>query len=79
MKSKSVRLSKFIVPKRYNIELRPDLKNFTFSGAETIHLSVLKKTDSLTLHSKEIDIETASVMAGKEKIFAKKISYNEKA
>lgn len=74
----SVRLSKKIVPIEYEIELKPDLENFTFSGVEAIYLSILESTRSITLHSKEIDIETANITLGKEKIFAK-ISYNEKA
>lgn len=58
----------------YDMQLRPDLNNFTFEGLETITLSVLKPTKVLTLHSKEIEIETARVKDD----FAK-ISYNEKS
>ncbi len=75
---KSVRLSKHIVPSEYKIELKPDLENFTFAGIETIRLSVLKNTKSITLHSKEIDIETAHIVLLGEKFFAK-ISYDKKA
>lgn len=78
MKQKSVRLSKDIIPIKYDIELQPDLKNFTFAGIETITLSVSKKTKILTLHSKEIDIETASISIGETKTFTQKISYNKK-
>ncbi len=78
--TKSVRLSKDVIPKEYKIELKPDLENFTFSGKETITLEVLKKTKTLTLHSKEIDIETAHMSdMWKNKIFAGKISYNKKS
>lgn len=75
---KNVRLNKDIIPIKYDIRLQPDLKNFTFAGIETITLGIVKKTRVLTLHSKEIDIETASILIGKNKIFAKKISYNQK-
>ncbi|HEY4493971.1 MAG TPA: M1 family metallopeptidase [Candidatus Paceibacterota bacterium] len=78
MKNKGVRLSKNVTPVKYEIELRPDLDNFTFAGVETISLSILKSTKSLTLHSKEIDIETAHLTLGPEKVFAK-ISYDPKA
>ena len=44
MIQKGFRLSKNIVPIEYDIELRPDLDNFTFYGVETITLSVLKAT-----------------------------------
>lgn len=77
-KTKSVRLSKHVVPVKYEIQMKPDLKDFTFAGVETITLSISKSTKILTLHSKEIEIDTASIQVGKEKIFATKISYNEK-
>ncbi len=72
-----VRLSKNVVPIKYDIQLKPDLDNFTFEGIETITLSVLKRTKALTLHSKEIEIETASILMQEKKFFAK-IFYNEK-
>ncbi|KKR62642.1 hypothetical protein A2643_03785 [Candidatus Nomurabacteria bacterium RIFCSPHIGHO2_01_FULL_39_220] len=73
----SVRLLKNVIPIEYDIQLRPDLKNFTFEGVETINLSVLKPTKILTLHSKELEIETAEVGLRQGKVFAK-ISYNKK-
>jgi puromycin-sensitive aminopeptidase len=74
---KNVRLSRNVVPLEYDIQLKPDLENFTFEGIETIHLSVLKKTRDITLHSKEIEVITADVFMEKEKVFAK-ISYDKK-
>lgn len=73
-----VLLDKNITPLEYNIKLHPDLENFTFAGVEIISLNILKPTKSLTLHSKEIEINTASIVVNKEKLFAK-ISYNTKA
>ncbi len=78
MQKKNVRLSKNVVPKEYDIQLKPDLENFTFEGIETITLDILKPTKTLTLHSKEIEIETAEVGLPQGKIFAK-ISYDEKS
>ena len=82
--AKSVRLSKDVMPLEYDIQLKPDLENFTFEGIETINLSLLKKTKTITLHSKEIEIITADILNGKDprhggasKIFAK-ISYDKK-
>ena len=75
--TENIRLSKNIVPIEYDIELKPDLENFTFNGIETITLSILKKTKTITLHSKEVEIDTADVLIGGGKIFAK-ISYNKK-
>ena len=78
MKNRNVRLSKNVIPTAYEIQLCPDLENFTFEGVETITLKLLKKTKVLTLHSKELEIETVEIKIGGEKVFAK-ISYNEKA
>lgn len=74
MKTANVRLSKHVTPIEYDIQLKPDLNNFTFEGVETISLSTTKPTKTLTLHSKEIEVETAR--CGED--FAK-ISYNVKS
>ncbi len=74
---KSVRLSTDVIPISYEIEIKPDLENFTFSGLETISLQIKKATKTLVLHSREIEIKTASIQIGKEKLFAK-IFYDEK-
>ena len=76
-KQNNVRLSTNVSPIEYDITLNPDLNNFTFEGFETIHFSILKTTKIITLHSKDLEIETVSLEIKKEKIFAK-ISYNEK-
>ena len=77
MKSNAVRLSKNVIPLEYDIQLRPDLENFTFEGMETITLSILKPIKIIILHSRELEIETAEVRLPQEKVFAK-IFYNEK-
>ena len=74
MKIKNVRLSKNVVPTEYELQLRPDLENFTFEGVETISLEILKPTKTLTLHSKELEILTASISG----VFGK-ISYDVKS
>ena len=74
----SVRLSSSVIPEKYDITIRPDLENFTFHGNETITLWLGKPTREITLHSKEIDIDTASLGEGDEKMFANEIRYNEK-
>ncbi|MEK9181882.1 MAG: M1 family metallopeptidase [Patescibacteria group bacterium] len=76
MKKETVRLSKNVVPIEYDLQLQPDLENFTFEGIEIIKLSVLKATKTLTLHSKGLEIETVEIATGGKKTFAK-ISYNE--
>ena len=80
-KKPKVRLSKDVVPIKYDIKLHPDLENFTFAGTETITINLLKDAKEITLHSKDIDIETARIdlpaQAGKG--FTKKISYDVKS
>ncbi|MDQ5954496.1 MAG: puromycin-sensitive aminopeptidase, partial [Patescibacteria group bacterium] len=74
-KKTNVRLSKYVVPIKYDIKLHPDLENFTFGGTEVITVILLKDTKEITLHSKEIDIETVRI----DKEFSQKITYNQKA
>ncbi len=91
-KKKSVRLSGNIVPERYAIKLKPDLEKFTFEGEETISILIKKSTKTITLHSRELDIEVAEIVElhpdavgtvrgspqKLSKVFAVKISYDEK-
>lgn len=76
---KSVRLSTDIVPIEYDLRIHPDLHNFTFEGIETISLSLKKPVTKITLHSKELEIETAEILVGRQKVFASKIIYDEKS
>lgn len=76
---KRVRLTTDVVPKRYEIRLKPDLEAFVFEGEETIELILKRPTKSLTLHSKELDIESAQVIGKGAPMLARKISYDEKA
>ncbi|MFN4181171.1 MAG: M1 family metallopeptidase, partial [Candidatus Paceibacteria bacterium] len=75
-KKTKVRLATHVIPLEYDIELHPDLENFTFSGKETIKIKITKPEKKLTLHSKEIEIETVSVEIKKDKLFGT-ISYQE--
>lgn len=75
-KTKSIRLASHITPTRYDLTLKPDLENFVFEGNETIDILIDKDTKSITLHSKDIDIQTAEIKIGKEVQFADKIEYN---
>ena len=76
--NKSVRLPDHIVPLLYKLTIKPDLESFTFSGKETIDIQINTQTKKITLHSKDIHIQTASVTVGKNIIHAK-ISYNKKS
>lgn len=74
----SVRLSGYVKPERYQISLRPDLENFTFWGEETIDLNLEKSTKQITLHARDLEIQSAEWIQGKHTSWAGKISYNEK-
>lgn len=75
-----VRLSKDIIPLNYELTLQPDLENFSFEGFETITISISKPTKVITLHSKDLEIDTVSVEINKKtKVFANKISYDTKS
>ncbi|MDD5416069.1 MAG: M1 family aminopeptidase [Candidatus Daviesbacteria bacterium] len=60
----------------YKIMLKPDLNEFTFTGEETIFLSLEKPTKQITLHAIELEIESAEFIHGNREIWAGKISYN---
>jgi len=57
----SYRLPKTTTPTRYDIRLEPDLVNFTFSGEETIAISVNQPTTEIVLNALELEIDSASV------------------
>lgn len=70
------RLSRDVVPERYAITLEPDLKKFVFGGTETIDLILAKPVRKITLHSKDLDIESAEIMNGRSVVAAAAISYD---
>ncbi len=87
IKQKSVRLVPHVYPTRYKLTLRPDMEAFTFEGKEVIDIVLDKETKEITLHSKDIKIETVQI-TGKTcypgsqvlpVICANQIKYDEKA
>ncbi|MBI2019080.1 M1 family metallopeptidase [Candidatus Daviesbacteria bacterium] len=56
--NKSVRLPAHIKPERYEIILRPNLQDFTFTGEETIFFTTDKSIKEITLHSVDLEIES---------------------
>ena len=55
------KLPKQVVPEEYAIRIAPDLKKLTFTGAETIKLSVRQAVRELVLNAAEIEIASASI------------------
>lgn len=76
--SNPYRLPENIAPAVYNISLRLNLKDFTFSGEETINIQVIEKTREIILHSLDLEIENASVSQNGEGQVVSKISFNKK-
>ncbi len=78
MKNK-VRLPSHVKPERYKIMLKPDLNESTFTGEETIYLSLEEPTRQITLHASELEIESAELIHNSKETWAGKISYDKKA
>ena len=76
-KKVSVRLSQNVLPIHYAITLKPDLDAHTFSGHETITISLLKPTKKISLHSKDLSIKAVSVIFAKNNLSPKNISYDD--
>ena len=55
----SIQLPSYVVPIQYNLTLKPDLKTFTFEGKETIVVDIKKDMSQITLHAKELEIDSA--------------------
>lgn len=75
--AKNVRLSPDVVPTKYDIHLTPDLEAFVFEGTETIDITLKREQTAITLHAKELEIESVEAHAAGTTQFARKISYNE--
>lgn len=76
---KHVRLPIHVTPLRYKLLLRPDFEDFTFYGEESIEIDIKGLAKEIVLHAAELEIDSAEVIHGKDKVWAGKISYNEKA
>ncbi len=58
------RLPRHVVPIRYDLRLEPDLPAATFSGQETITLTIHRPTADIVLNAIEIDIVSAQIEGG---------------
>lgn len=74
------RLPKTVVPSHYQISIEPDLEKFTFTGEETVTLSIKEDTDKIVLNSLDIEISHASYKPSNEGEFveARNIELNGK-
>jgi aminopeptidase N len=72
------RLSTTVRPEHYTLLLTPDLKAATFSGVETIEVSLAEPTSAITLNSAEIAFQSVTIMANGKQETASVTSNKEK-
>ncbi|MBI4398328.1 MAG: M1 family metallopeptidase, partial [Candidatus Omnitrophica bacterium] len=81
-KSNPYLLSRDIAPVLYNIELEPDLENFTFKGNEYISIQAPRPFSKIELHALEITVTRACLVRGPldsgSRLEAHHVTYNEK-
>jgi puromycin-sensitive aminopeptidase len=58
-KALEYRLPTSVTPERYDLRLRPDLKEFTFSGDENVLITVHSATSEVVLNALELEIDEA--------------------
>ncbi len=56
------RLPTHVIPSRYDLTLRPDLNEFTFTGEEVVDIDVLEATSQIKLNAKKLEIQEAYVV-----------------
>ncbi len=64
------RLPRTVVPRRYELELEPDLAGATFAGTVTIAADVVEATDRIVLNAVELDLDEAWVEASDRRLDA---------
>lgn len=52
-----------VVPRHYDLTLEPDFAKFTFDGTVLIDVDVAEDSNSISLHTLELDIHSAKVSA----------------
>jgi puromycin-sensitive aminopeptidase len=65
------RLPKSVKPEHYEVRLEPDLKNFTFTGDETVAIEIHEPVDEIQLNALELEIDQVTVSRGGESVEGK--------
>src|SRR5437870_12997066 len=63
-KATTHRLPDTVQPERYRIELRPDLRRFTFRGEESVSIRVLQPVKTIELNALDLHATQAALQAG---------------
>ncbi|KAI0514802.1 peptidase family M1-domain-containing protein [Xylaria bambusicola] len=67
-----------VIPRHYDVTLEPDFKKFTFEGKVVVDFDVQEDTQSISLHTIEIDIHSAHIKSGGSVVTSSAaITYNE--
>jgi puromycin-sensitive aminopeptidase len=74
-----IRLSRRVVPERYDLTLTPDLGAFTFRGEETITVSVLEPIREVVLNAAELQFQSVVVEDGQGRCLAAQVRLDEAA
>ena len=61
--SEAVVLPETASPSKYRIKLQPDLKNFTFTGEQSVDIQVLEPTSTIVLNTVDLEISSATLHA----------------
>ena len=69
-------LPKNVKPTHYQLELKPDIESFTFSGQETIDIEISSPSPSIILNSLDIEIKSAHINVNGSSVPTQNISYN---
>ncbi|MDB6109765.1 MAG: aminopeptidase, partial [Pedosphaera sp.] len=67
------RLPKTVVPRHYDLQLRPDLGRFTTHGSVVIEIEVLKPVKEIVLNALDLEITRASLLDSKETVLEHKL------
>ena len=57
-------LGENVTPKAYELHIEPDLNTFEYNGRVKISVSIKDSTKKITLNSAELELKSATVVAG---------------
>ncbi len=72
-KLENFKLPKNFIPEKYDLELTPDINDFSFNGKETIYLKTCIASDTIILNAKDLTITEAYLSVKNEILKPKEI------